>query len=217
MVRTRAQLRRMQTKDLNSIADELIHLIFDCLNPEEILRFQETCLKFYKISLGRDAVLWRPFIDRVLRNKTLNVPTGNLMDRIQKLSLPQMQKFLNDVDQSNFETLYDYQQITMIKILFLYPYNRIPTKECHWLFHLPPWKATYFHLKKDFQRKRIMISELLSIIWKFRFKGMPTDEDMRARFLEDNTMISNFMAHPYKWRVRSLEMGIYMLILICLM
>ena len=191
----------MKSKDLNSASDELIYQIFDFLNPDEILRFQESCTKFYKIGVWLDSVLWKPFADKVIRNKTLNVPTGNLMERIQKLSLPQMQKFLNDVDQSNFQTLHDYQQITMIKILFLYPYSRIPTKECHWLFELPPWKATYFHLKKDFQRKRIMKSELFSIIWKFRFKGMPTDEDMKAKFLEDNTMISNFMAHPYKWRV----------------
>ena len=201
MVRTRGQLRRMHTMDLNTISDELIYAIFEYLLPEDILRFQETCRKLNLMGIVLDSVLWKPLAYSITRNKSLNVPNGNLMERIQRLNLNQLKKFLVDVDDSNFNSLHDYQQITMIKVLFLYPYNRIPSKECHWLFKLPPWKATYFHLRKDFQRKRIMKSELFNIIWKFRFKGMPTDEDMQAKFLDDNTMISNFMAHPYKWRV----------------
>jgi hypothetical protein len=191
--------------DFNGITNDLLASIFEYSSPNDILRLSETSKRMHRLVIQLDQILYKNLFNLVIATKEFNTPTHGLLERISNLDSTLIQKYLNGIDTSECMNDMDFYKTLMVKILFAYPTNKYPSKECHWMISLPEWKASYYHINKDILRKRIMKQELMNISWKFQFKSMPFEEGYEeglvARFQTDQHLhISSFQI-TYPWRL----------------
>jgi hypothetical protein len=191
--------------DFNGITNDLLASIFEYSSPIDILRLSETSKRSHRLIIRLDRTLYKNFFNLVIATKEFNTPTQSLLERISNLDSKLIQKYLNGIDTSECMNDMDFYKTLMVKILFAYPTNKYPSKECHWMISLPVWKASYYHIKKDIQRQKIMKQELMNIPWELEFKSMPSgagyEEGLFARFQTDNHIhISSFQI-TYPWRL----------------
>lgn len=170
------------------LGDDVLCFLLELLSTSDLLQVGITCKRFRDLIVFLDKTLFSPLVP----------PSSQLMNRIQSLPLATLRKYLRGCDLSDCIEKADYQRKLLAKILFLYPFNRIPRSL--WVYKIPEWKASYYHSKRDSKRQQIMLSELCNILWEFRFKYYPGTEFWNLRFHKDYTMFSTLHGETMTWR-----------------
>lgn len=180
------------------LSDDVACILFEYLPPLDALHLGECSHQLLRLLSLRDRAIFEPLLRSLYQDKIYNVPEGSLMQRIKALSISRLKRHLLDVPTSKCIEKIDFQRKLFGKLLFHYPFGRIPRQK--WPYHMSDWKASYFHAKRDLRRQTIMLSELVNIKWEFKFRHYPGAEAWTLRFFEDFTVLSSLHGETMSWR-----------------
>ena len=180
------------------LCDDIASIIFELLPTVDVLHLSECNQQLHRLLQLRDEAIFEPRFRELFSKKIFNVPEGSLMHRIKSLSISCLKKHLLDVPTSKCIEKIDFQRKLFGKVLFQYPYTRIPQQR--WPYYMSDWKASYSHAKRNLRRQAIMLSELVNIKWEFRFRHYPGPESWSLRFFEDFTVSSSLHGETMSWR-----------------
>lgn len=207
----------MSRRSINQFLNEdLLCLICEYLHPVELMVAEIVC-KFWWTSTRRDQQLWERhcigiWLDDELTMNIPNLENINIMNRIKQIPLIQLKRALIRVDLTRCVEKIDFQRTFLAKLLFG---NRSASNSTalrayypEWAFKMGLFKATYFYgVKERCRTNQILLSELCSIDWEFKFK-YHDDVDgqvnrMRSEFKPDFTLVSGLNGAIYNWQVCS--------------
>lgn len=195
--------------------EDLLCLVLEYVHPTDLMEAESVSTLWWTCT-RRDQQLWERHCVGIWNDAelTMNVPDLediNIMNRIRKIPLIQLKRALIRVDLTRCVEKIDFQRTFLAKILFGHrsAANSTALRAYYpeWAFKMGLYKCTYLYgVKERCRTSQILLSELCSIDWEFKFKYHDEVDvevnRMRSEFKPDFTLVSGLNGAIYNWQVR---------------